>query len=101
MIRGFRCGQCRAEVLVTSGPANGLDRRRWSPPVLCCGKPLRQLDTSEVVSPLFARRRACCPQCGYQLLIVVHPAEGFVCQVCQKDFAISSRTQTEHLVPTE
>lgn len=98
-IRGFRCGRCRAEVLATSGPPDSADRAAWSPPVLCCGEALRPLETSQIASILLARRRlVCCPQCGYQLHVIVHPAETLVCQICQKAFTVTSGTPLGHAV---
>lgn len=98
-IRGFYCGRCRAEVLATSGLAANSDRTRWTPPISCCGQPLRPLETGEVITHLLAHRRlACCPQCGLQLTVVVHPVEALYCQVCQKELVISPKLQTGHPV---
>ncbi len=87
-IQGFRCGQCRAELLTTSEPAN-LHRSGWTPPVLCCGQPLRPLDTGQVLSiPLVPRRVARCPRCSYKVCLIVQPISPLVCMVCQMDFVI-------------
>jgi hypothetical protein len=99
-IRGFYCGRCRAEVLATSAVAASTDRNGWIPPILCCDESLRPLETGEVVPLLLARRRvACCPQCGIQLTVVVHPVGAFFCQVCQKELRISPRMPLEHPYP--
>jgi hypothetical protein len=83
-IRGFRCGQCRGEVLATAKWADPLDRREWTPPLLCCGQLLQPLDVGQI---LFAipppRRKARCPRCGYAVQVVVHPARGLTCLNCQ------------------
>jgi hypothetical protein len=101
-IRGFYCGRCRAEVLATSALATNTDRTGWIPPVLCCGEPLRPLETAEVVTLLVPRRRfACCPQCGIQFTVVVHPVGAFFCQVCQKELSIASSTLMGHPAPSQ
>ena len=85
-IQGFRCGQCRAEVLATPVTNNLDGRLGWTPPVLCCGRPLRLLDTGEVLSAtLLPRRIARCPRCGYQVRLIVQPTSPLVCMVCQTD----------------
>jgi DNA-directed RNA polymerase subunit RPC12/RpoP len=90
---GFRCKRCRAEVLARpeSGPL--MDRRAWTPPVLCCGQALRALEPDQVVLVMPSRRRAArCPRCGYQVRLVVHPAGPLVCMVCQTNFVILEGT---------
>jgi len=83
-IRGFRCGQCRGEVLAAAKRNDPLDRREWTPPLLCCGQLLQSLDVDQI---LFAipppRRTARCPRCGYAVQVVVHPAGGLTCLSCQ------------------
>ncbi len=86
-IQGFRCGQCRAELLATPVTTNLSGRSGWTPPVLCCGQTLRLLDTGQVLSaPMLPRRMARCPRCGYQVRLVVQPMRPLVCVVCQTDF---------------
>ena len=88
-IRGFRCGLCRAEVLATAEPAGLIGRTEWTPPVLCCGQPLRALEPDQVLSTLLTHRRvARCPRCGYKVRLIVHPAGSLVCMLCQTDFVI-------------
>ncbi|MBI4198985.1 MAG: hypothetical protein HY535_00730 [Chloroflexi bacterium] len=88
-IRGFRCAQCRAEVLATAEPAALIGRSAWTPPLLCCGQPLKSLEADQVLSVLPTRRRvARCPRCGYKVRLVVHPAGSLVCMPCQTDFLI-------------
>ena len=88
-ILGFRCGQCRAELLAGPGPANHIGRPVYAPPVLCCGETLRLLDTGQVWSaPLIPRRVARCPRCGYQIRVIVHPAGPLVCVPCQRALII-------------
>jgi hypothetical protein len=92
-LRGFRCERCRAELLARPEPRPLTDRRAWTPPVLCCGKPLRALDPEQILSVTPTRRRgACCPRCGYQVRVVVHPAGSLVCMVCQTDLVIPGDT---------
>ena len=87
-IQGFRCAHCRAEFLTTLEPGT-FNRPGSTPPVLCCGQPLRLLDTGQVLSvPPVPRRIACCPRCGYQMRLVIQPTEPLVCMVCQTDFVI-------------
>ncbi len=90
---GFRCERCRAEVLARpeSGPLT--DRTAWTPPVLCCGQPLRTLEPDQVLLVTPSRRRALrCPRCGYQVRVVVHPAGSLVCMVCQTDLVLIEGT---------
>lgn len=101
-IRAFYCGRCRAEVVAKSRPLASMNPTRWTPPVLCCGEPLRALETGDVGSLLLAHQRvACCPQCGLQLNVVVHPAAAFFCQVCQRGLIISPRMPVGHLAHNE
>lgn len=89
-IRGFRCRRCQAEVLATSTRAGVVDRTEWTPPVLCCGQPLRPLETGQVLSAKLPRRRTVhCPRCGFEVCIIVHPVRPLVCAICQAEFAVS------------
>ncbi len=91
-IRGFRCMQCRAELLATTEPAGLIGRTAWSPPVLCCGKPLRPLEPEQVLSSMLTRHRvARCPRCGYKVRLIVHPAGSLVCMPCQTDYDVIGR----------
>lgn len=90
-IRGFRCGVCRAEVLVASNPFALPSRVEWTPPILCCGQPLRPLEPDLVTLLQGARRRvAQCPRCGYEVGLIVHPAGHLRCMLCQTDFTTFS-----------
>lgn len=85
-IQGFRCGQCRGELLAN---ANLNGRLGWTPPVLCCEQTLRPLDPGHVLSaPMISRRIARCPRCGYQVRLIVQPMSPLVCMVCQTDFVM-------------
>ncbi len=86
-IRGFRCGVCRAELLVSSDPGGLPSRIEWTPPILCCGQPLLPVEP-ELVSLLQGTRRriAQCPRCGYEVRLIVHPAGHLGCMLCQTDF---------------
>ncbi len=87
-IRGFRCDQCRAELLATS-PADLIGRTAWIPPLLCCGKSLRALEPDQVLSSTLASRRvARCPRCGYTVRLIIHPAGSLVCLPCRTAFVI-------------
>ncbi len=86
-IRGFRCGVCRAEVLVASNPSALASRVEWTPPILCCGQPLRPLEPELVTLLQGTRRRvAQCPRCGYEVRLIIHPAGHLGCMLCQTDF---------------
>jgi hypothetical protein len=88
-VLGFRCGVCRAEVLVASDPGGLPSRVEWTPPILCCGQPLRPIEPELVTLPQGTRRRvAQCPRCGYEVRLIVHPAGHLGCMLCQTDFAI-------------
>jgi DNA-directed RNA polymerase subunit RPC12/RpoP len=90
---GFRCDICRAEFLVKAGPGLPSDRTGWSPPVLCCGRPLRRLEVDQVLLVMPSQRRAArCPRCGYQVRLVVHPAGSLVCLACQTDLLLLEGT---------
>src|SRR3974390_1315110 len=92
-IQGFRCGECRAELLATPVPTNLNGRSGWTPPVLCCGQPLRPLDMGHVLSaPMISRRAARCPRCGYHVRLIVQPMGSLVCMVCQTDFVVLGDT---------
>ncbi len=92
-IRGFRCGQCRAELLATRGPAAYTGKPEWSPPLLCCGQPLQGMDPDQVLSVIPIRRRvARCPRCEYQVRLIVHPARSLVCMSCQTDLIVIIQT---------
>jgi hypothetical protein len=87
-VRGFRCGVCRAEVLVASDPSGVPFRVEWTPPILCCGQPLRRIEPEQITLPQGNRRRvAQCPRCGYEVRLIVHPAGHLGCMLCQTDFA--------------
>ncbi len=82
-LRGFRCRQCRAEVLA-SGPATHTD---WTPPILCCGAPLHPLSPDQILAEILVGvlawgRVARCPRCGYRIRVVVHPSGPLVCRNC-------------------
>ena len=89
-LRGFRCEQCRAEILAPVRPSSVVNEAAWMPPVLCCGSPLRPLDSGEgLLASLPQRRFGRCPRCGYKIRIVVHSAGAFVCTLCRTEFVIS------------
>jgi DNA-directed RNA polymerase subunit RPC12/RpoP len=102
-LSGFRCGRCRAELLARAEPGPSAERKGWTPPVLCCGQPLRALEPDQLVLIMPSRRRAArCPRCGYQIRLVVHPAGSLVCMVCQTDFVILEGTpERPGLTPAE
>jgi hypothetical protein len=88
-IRAFRCEWCRAEVLATARHAAVIGGAAWTPPVLCCGQPLRPLETGEVLSAWLPRRRvARCARCGYEVWVIVHPVRTLTCAVCQAEFRV-------------
>lgn len=90
-IRGFRCAQCRAEILAPVRPGRVASEAAWTPPVLCCGSPLRLVDSGEgSLASLPQRRFGRCPRCGYEFRVVLHSAGAFVCTLCQTDFVISN-----------
>ncbi len=90
-LRGFRCQQCRAEVLA-SGPAACTD---WTPPILCCGAPLHPLSPDQILAEILLGvlahgRVARCPRCGYRIRVVVHPARRLVCRSCHTNLTIGA-----------
>ena len=92
-IRGFRCRVCRAELLAPAELGGFAGRSGGAPPVLCCGQPLRPLETDRNLAGLLTRRHvACCPRCGYKVRVVAHPAGPLVCMVCQTNFVIVGGT---------
>jgi hypothetical protein len=91
-IRGFRCGECRGEVLATAKQAG---RSEWVPPLLCCGHFLQPLDVGQILFATPPRRRAArCPRCGYEVRVIVHPAGALTCISCQADLVIGSAEDT-------
>ncbi len=88
-IRGFRCGQCRGEVLATAKRTGPLDRSDWVPPLLCCGHFLQPLDVGQILLATPPRRRmARCPRCGFEVRVIIHPSSAFTCVSCQTDLVI-------------
>jgi DNA-directed RNA polymerase subunit RPC12/RpoP len=88
-VRGYRCTSCRGELLATAEPAVSAGRPNWTPPVLCCGQPLRPLDPDQVLPAMLTRgRMARCPRCGYQVRMIVHPVTPPVCMLCQLEFTL-------------
>jgi DNA-directed RNA polymerase subunit RPC12/RpoP len=88
-IRGFRCEQCRTELLAAPDPARREHREEWVPRISCCGQPLKRLPPDQLASAdLLPRRAARCPRCGYEVGLVVRPAGSLVCMVCRTDFVI-------------
>ena len=81
-IRGLRCDHCHTEVLATASHAAVIGGAAWTYPVLCCGQPLRPLETGQVLSTTLPRRRvARCGRCGYEVCVIVHPARVLVCAI--------------------
>jgi hypothetical protein len=88
-IRGFRCNQCHAELITGRSPGGAQIAADRSPPILCCGHPLRALRPDEVVAAMPVRRQvAQCPRCGYVVDLVVHPPGPLVCVLCQIEFGL-------------
>lgn len=89
-VRGYRCASCRGELLANAEPVVRAGRPNWTPPVLCCGQPLRPLEADQILPAMLTRGRvARCPRCGYQVRIVVHPVSLPVCMLCQLEFALA------------
>jgi hypothetical protein len=89
-LQGFRCRQCRTELLARPPDRTGNPGAEgWAPPLLCCGLLLRPFPTDQVVSARLRRpRRACCPVCGYSVQIVVHPDGPLVCAACRRELVL-------------
>ncbi len=88
-VRGYRCASCRGELLATAEAAMSAGRPNWTPPVLCCGQPLRPLDPDQLLPAMLTRgRMARCPRCGYQVRMIVHPVTPPVCMLCQLEFTL-------------
>lgn len=85
-LQGFRCPRCRLELLVRR-PAQLDDASAagWTPPLVCCGLPLRPLPLDHVPAlPRRSRRDARCPGCGYSVQIIVRPAGPLLCAACRQ-----------------
>jgi hypothetical protein len=92
-VRGFCCQICRAELLATAELGGFAARTGGAPPVLCCGQPLRPLESDQILGGLLKGRHvACCPRCGYKVRVIIHPAGPLICMVCQTDFVIVGGT---------
>ena len=94
-VRGFRCQRCRGEVLAAAEVPGMADRPDGTPPVLCCGAPLRPLPPDQILAEILvgvlARGRlARCPRCGYRIRLVVHPAGRLVCRSCHSNLTIGA-----------
>lgn len=88
-IQGFRCTRCRGEMVTSAGPEHSLDRAVSPPQVLCCGRPLRPVETAQVLSTsLPSRRIAHCPGCGFQVRVIVRPESPLLCRLCGRDMII-------------
>jgi hypothetical protein len=90
-VRGYRCTSCRGELLTTAEPRVPAGRPNWTPPVLCCGQPLRPLDADQILPAMLTRGRlARCPRCGCQVRVIVHPVHPPVCMLCQLEFVLEA-----------
>jgi hypothetical protein len=70
-----RCRHCWRELLVRPPErVRPLAPADWSPPITCCGSLLLRLLPEPVLgTPLPGRRRASCPRCGAEVLLIVNP----------------------------
>ena len=85
-IRGYRCSHCRAEVVAPASPPHPAVT---SPTLLCCGQPVRPVETGQVVAASLPRHRvARCPRCGFEVRVVVRPEGPLVCRGCGRELAI-------------
>ncbi len=83
----YGCAVCGSELLVTQPPRGSIGQRRWVSPILCCGQPLGHIAPCEDAPSLPGEHhRVGCPQCGYEVRLVVGPAKKLVCWVCQTEF---------------
>lgn len=86
---GFRCRRCRAELVTPAAPAHPADRTGIFPAVLCCGQPVRPVETGQVLSVILPTRRlARCPACGVQVRIIVRPAGPLRCHSCGREMIV-------------
>lgn len=85
-IRGFRCSHCRAELVAPASPPHSAPS---SPKLLCCGQPVRPVETGQVVAARLPRHRvARCPRCDFEVRVVVRPEGPLVCRGCGRELTI-------------
>lgn len=91
-IQGFRCRRCRGEIVASADPDHPLDRAVGPPQVLCCGRPVRPVETAQVLSTsLPSRRIARCPGCGFQVRVIVRPEGPMLCRLCGREMITRER----------
>ncbi len=83
----YRCEACRSQILVKRVPPGSIGQKKWAPPILCCGQMLHGQERDGVPPfPEISPDVAGCPQCGYQVYVLVHPSRPLMCWVCQTEF---------------
>jgi len=88
-IHGFRCRECRTEVLASPALSDLREHRAWTPPVLCCGRALQPLDCDQIPPTMLALRRfAACPTCRQRVRLIVHPAGPLICMICHRELQL-------------
>ncbi len=82
-IQGFRCRECRTEILASPALADLRGHKGWTPPVLCCGRPLVPISCDQILPTMLAVRRfVCCPSCGQRARLIVQPSGPLTCMIC-------------------
>jgi hypothetical protein len=83
-IQGFKCRDCRTEILASPTLRDLRGHPGWTPPVLCCGKPLAPVDCDQILSTMLTIRRfAWCPLCRHRVRLIVQPFGVLTCMICQ------------------
>jgi hypothetical protein len=82
-VQGYRCRECRTEIVASPSAAQLGGRIEWTPPVLCCGQPLLPVDSDQILPTMLTLRRfAWCPPCGHRVRLIVQPLGAMTCMVC-------------------
>ncbi|MFB3818625.1 MAG: hypothetical protein ACE147_13265 [Candidatus Methylomirabilales bacterium] len=83
-VQGYRCRECRTEIVASPSPTDPRGGAGWLPPVLCCGRPLVPVDSDQILPTMLSLRRfAWCPPCGHRVRLIVQPPGAMTCMVCR------------------
>jgi hypothetical protein len=82
-VQGYRCRECRTEIVASPAQTDPRGRTEWRPPVLCCGQPLVPVDSDQILPTMLSLRRfAWCPPCGQRVRLIVQPLGAMTCMRC-------------------
>jgi hypothetical protein len=99
-IQGFRCRDCRTEILASPALTDLRGHRAWTPPVLCCGKPLVPVDSDQILPTMLAVRRfAWCPLCGHRVRLIVQPLTSITCMICRGPLVVLTEKDVQRPSP--